>query len=270
MAKDSADLLLDLINDILDFSKIEAGQLELEDIDFNLHEVVEAVSDVIIQQIENKGLELNLFVKPDVPQFIIGDPTRLRQVLTNLVSNALKFNEKGEINIIVDIDKNKQKDCPDNSSVNLVFGVKDTGLGIPEARQQAIFESFSQADSSTTRRFGGTGLGLSICKQLVNLMQGDIWVESEFGKGSTFFFTACFSDSKKNNNVLFKLPEKLHNLRVLAVDDNETNRVIIRETLKAYGFVSDIFEFPKEALEFFRSKAKGYFNLIITDFQCLI
>lgn len=267
MAKDSADVLLDLINDILDFSKIEAGQLELEDIDFNLHEVVEAVSDVIIQQVENKGLELNLFVKPEVPQFIIGDPTRLRQILTNLVSNSIKFTEKGEINITVGIDKEKQKDCPDNSTVNLVFGVKDTGLGIPEDRQQAIFESFSQADSSTTRKFGGTGLGLSICKQLVHLMHGDIWVESEFGEGSTFLFTACFSDSKKNKDVLFKLPEKLHNLRVLAVDDNETNRVIIRETLKAYGFVSDIFEFPKEALEYFRTKKEGYFNLIITDFQ---
>ncbi|NPD45949.1 MULTISPECIES: response regulator [unclassified Lentimicrobium] len=267
MAKDSADLLLDLINDILDFSKIEAGQLELEDIDFNLHEVVEAVSDVIIQQVENKGLELNLFVKPDVPQFIIGDPTRLRQILTNLVSNALKFTEQGEINITVDIDKNKHNECQDSSAINLVFGVKDTGLGIPEDRQQAIFESFSQADSSTTRKFGGTGLGLSICKQLVNLMHGDIWVESEVNEGSTFFFTACFNDSKKNKDTLFKLPEKLHNLRVLAVDDNETNRVIIRETLKAYGFVSDIFEFPKEALEFFRSKKEGYFNLLITDFQ---
>ncbi len=267
MAKDSADLLLDLINDILDFSKIEAGQLELEDIDFNLHEVVEAVSDVIIQQVENKGLELNLFVKPDVPQFIIGDPTRLRQVLTNLVSNALKFTEKGEINITVDIDKSIDGTCPDNTAVNLKFGVKDTGLGIPEDRQKAIFESFSQADSSTTRKFGGTGLGLSICKQLVNLMHGNIWVESEVGLGSTFNFTACFTDSQKNKESLFKLPEKLHNLRVLAVDDNETNRVIIRETLKAYGFVSDIFEFPKEALEYFRSKEEGYFNLLITDFQ---
>ncbi len=268
MAKDSADVLLDLINDILDFSKIEAGQLELEEIDFNLYELVEAVSDVIIQQIENKGLELNLFIKSSVPRFVIGDPTRLRQILTNLLSNALKFTEKGEINIQVEMLNDGNLDQPAHiSEVELLFSVKDTGLGIPLNRQSAIFDSFSQADSSTTRKYGGTGLGLSICKQLVNLMSGEIWVKSEPGEGSTFFFTTRLQDSVKNKTIQRSLPEQLHNINILAVDDNETNRIIIRETLKTYGLNATIFDHPQLALEDFLMQHVDFYQLIITDFQ---
>lgn len=267
MAKDSADVLLDLINDILDFSKIEAGQLELENIDFNINELVETVTDVIIQQVEAKGLELNLFIKPNVPQFIIGDPTRLRQILTNLLGNAIKFTSTGEITITVELaDSAKNKD-PNEEHLELKFSVKDTGLGIPLDRQQSIFDSFSQADTSTTRKFGGTGLGLSICKQLVHLMDGDIWVTSEPGKGSNFSFTALFEMSEKNKEINLTLPEKLAKINVLAVDDNETNRIIIREMLKAYGIHTVLFENPINALNHFLSQKEDYYQLIITDYQ---
>lgn len=267
MAKDSADVLLDLINDILDFSKIEAGQLELENIDFNLNEIVETVTDVVIQQVESKGLELNLFLKPEVPQFIIGDPTRLRQILTNLLGNSIKFTEKGEITITVELVENEISSSNEDSEIELAFSVKDTGIGIPENRQNAIFESFSQADSSTTRKFGGTGLGLSICKKLVNLMGGEIWVQSEVGSGSTFKFTIKFLRSSKISSQIQKLPEKLSKIKVMAIDDNETNRVIIRETLKSYGMQADLFEHPQDALTHFLSEPKNHYQLIITDYQ---
>jgi len=267
MAKDSADVLLDLINDILDFSKIEAGQLELENIDFNLNELVETVTDVVIQQVESKGLELNLFIKPKVPQFIIGDPTRLRQILTNLLGNAIKFTNEGEITITVDFVDSEQNKKPDDEFIELMFSVKDTGMGIPLERQQAIFDSFSQADTSTTRKFGGTGLGLSICKQLAQLMDGDIWVHSEPGQGSTFSFTVKFKKSEKNNEVNMSLPEKLAKLNVLAVDDNETNRVIIREMLKTYEINTVLFENPVHALKHFKSQKRDYYQLIITDYH---
>jgi len=263
MAKDSADVLLNLINDILDFSKIEAGQLELEEIDFNIYQVVENVSDIVIQRIENKGLEMNIFIKQDIPHFLVGDPTRLRQILINLSNNALKFTTKGEINITVKKYENKAKD----ESPLLLFSVEDTGIGIPKDRQKAIFDSFSQADSSTTRKFGGTGLGLTICKNLVNLMGGDIWVESEMNQGSTFYFTTALGISEKNKEISLDIPKRIQGLKALAVDDNETNRVIIRETLKIYGINAEIYEDGIQALEAFRKKPSKYFDLIITDFQ---
>ncbi|MCF8373507.1 MAG: response regulator [Bacteroidales bacterium] len=269
MAKDSADVLLSLINDILDFSKIEAGQLELEAIDFNMYEIVESVSDVVIQKVEDKGLELNVLIKNEVPRFLIGDPVRLRQVIINLVSNALKFTDKGEVNITV---YNNSSHIPkshplEEDELEFLISVQDTGIGIPEERQQAIFESFSQADTSTTRKYGGTGLGLTICKNLVGLMKGEIWVKSTVGEGSTFFFTARFKRSEKNNDVRLKIPDKIHGLKVLAVDDNKTNRIILQETLKSFGFVADIFETAIEALQSFQAGSKEKYDIIITDFQ---
>ncbi|MCX6277115.1 MAG: response regulator [Bacteroidetes bacterium] len=268
MAKDSADVLLSLLNDILDFSKIEAGQLELEEIDFNLHEIVEGVSDVVIQKVEDKGLELNVFIRNDVPKYLIGDPMRLRQVIINLVSNALKFTDKGEITISV---SNNSVIVPSgnplkNEELELLFSVEDTGIGIPEGRQQAIFESFSQADTSTTRKFGGTGLGLTICKNLVELMNGEIFVKSSVGIGSNFFFTPRFKRSDKNKDIIINIPENIHGLNVLAVDDNKTNRVILHEILKSFGFVSDIFETAREALLAIQSEKKEKYSLIISDF----
>ncbi len=269
MAKDSADVLLNLLNDILDFSKIEAGQLELEDIDFNLHEIIEGVADVVIQKVEDKGLELNLLIKNDIPQFLIGDPMRLRQVVINLVSNSLKFTEKGDITINV---SNNMTGVADNNplkegELELLFSVQDTGIGIPEERQQAIFDSFSQADTSTTRKYGGTGLGLSICKNLVELMGGEIWVKSVVGHGSTFYFTSRFKASVINKNTAIKIPDKIHGMRVLAVDDNKTNRIILSEILKSFGFVSDIYDSAHAALEAFQSAEKGKYDMIISDFQ---
>jgi len=268
MAKDSADVLLSLLNDILDFSKIEAGQLELEEIDFNLHEIIESVADVVIQKVEDKGLELNMLIKNDVPKFLMGDPMRLRQVIINLVSNALKFTDKGEITITV---CNNSSIVPSTNPINdnkleLLFSIEDSGIGIPEERQVAIFESFSQADTSTTRKFGGTGLGLTICKNLVELMNGDIWVKSATGKGSTFYFTVRFKTSEKNKNTIINATGKIVGLKVLAVDDNKTNRVILHEILKNFGFIADVYETAGEALQSLQSAEKGKYNLIISDF----
>ena len=269
MAKESADVLLSLLNDILDFSKIEAGQLELEEVDYRLRDVVEGVSDVVIQKVENKGLELNLHIKKGVPDFVIGDPVRLRQVIINLVGNSLKFTSDGEIDIIVSL-KNPEieKNNIDHiDEVELVFAIKDTGIGIPLEKQKSIFESFSQADASTTRKFGGTGLGLAISKNLVNMMGGEIWISSLVGEGSTFFFSVKLKGSENESDDINKIAEKLPKLNVLAVDDNETNRIIIYETMKAFGFTTDVFETAKEAIDAFNTKKDGNYDLIISDFQ---
>ncbi len=227
------------------------------------------MSDIVIQRIENKGLEMNIFIKQDIPHFLVGDPTRLRQILINLANNALKFTTSGEINITVDRyfpDSNNNK-SNNSKELHLLFSVEDTGIGIPTERQSSIFESFSQADASTTRKYGGTGLGLTICKNLVKLMGGEIWVNSEIDKGSNFQFTAKFEFSEKNKEIHIQIPKKIQGLRALAVDDNETNRVIIRETLKVYGLIPEMHEDAMQALEAFNSKPKDYFDIIITDFQ---
>ncbi len=268
MAKDSADVLLSLLNDILDFSKIEAGQLELEEIDFNLHEIIEAVSDVVIQKVEDKGLELNVLIRNDVPTFLVGDPMRLRQVVINLVSNAMKFTDTGEINITV---QNNSANVPFNkplgeTEIELLFSIQDTGIGIPHERQEAIFDSFSQADTSTTRKFGGTGLGLTICKNLVSLMSGKIWVISSAGKGSTFCFTSRFKASAKSAETKLSVPDKIFGLKILAVDDNKTNRVVLYEILKSFGFVADVYSTAKEALQALQSDAEGAYQMVISDF----
>jgi len=268
MAKESADVLLSLLNDILDFSKIEAGQLELEEIDYKLRDVVEGVSDVVIQKIESKGLELNVHIKKEVPNYVIGDPVRLRQVIINLVGNALKFTTEGEITIFVsDNSNNIPDDNPlNNNEIELLFGVKDTGIGISEDKQKTIFDSFSQADTSTTRKYGGTGLGLSISKNLINIMKGEIWIKSKPEEGSTFYFTVRLKKSKMVDPQRIVIPEKIHGLNILAVDDNSTNRVIISETMKSFGFKCDVFESPFDAIDAFDSKDKSY-DLIISDYQ---
>ncbi|MFZ5515762.1 MAG: PAS domain S-box protein [Candidatus Zhuqueibacterota bacterium] len=257
--KNSAVQLLQLLNDILDFSKIEAGQLNLESIEFNLHSVVEGISDIVIQQVERKKLELNLLVDAQVPRFVIGDPMRLRQILVNLISNAIKFTEQGEIFIKVELKERI------GNELFLYFSVKDTGLGIAKDRQKEIFESFTQADSSTTRKFGGTGLGLSISRQLVEMMKGQIWVESAPGNGSNFQFTIwlTISDRAKENRV--SAPAEIAGRKVLAVDDNGTNRLILRESLKSFRCNAIVVESAKKALEILRSE--DGIELVITDFQ---
>jgi len=184
--KTSAEALLTIVNDILDFSKIEAGKMQFESLAFSAQDIVLEAARVLAVSAHKKGLELIVDVRPEVPLRVIGDPTRLRQVVINLIGNAIKFTEQGEVALVVSVEQQTA------GSVFLRFAIRDTGIGVPPEKQQAIFEAFSQADVSTTRRFGGTGLGLAISARLVQLMDGRIWLESEAGKGSTFFFTARF------------------------------------------------------------------------------
>ena len=224
-ARASADLLLRVINDILDFSKIEAGRLDLEPAPFSLRESLGESIKAFGPRAQRKGLELALHVHPDSPDDLVGDALRLAQVLTNLLGNAIKFTERGEVILKAGVESATA------GQVCLHFAVTDTGPGIPPAKQRLIFDSFVQADSSMTRRFGGTGLGLAISARLVELMGGHIWVESEVGKGSTFHFTACFG--LHSEPVAKPKAERidLEALPVLAVDDNETNRGILAEML---------------------------------------
>jgi PAS domain S-box-containing protein len=203
MVKTSADSLLIIINDILDFSKIEAGKLEIDTTIFDLRKSLEEVMKVFAISAHRKGLELVSKVHPSVPTSVVGDPARLRQILINLVGNALKFTERGEIAVEL------RKDLESDGHTIFHFTVRDTGIGIPSEKQQLIFESFSQADSSTTRKFGGTGLGLAISNQLAQLMGGRIWVESEVGHGSTFHFTFPLEKTARVNGLIPSLPRPL-------------------------------------------------------------
>jgi signal transduction histidine kinase len=184
--KISADSLLSIVNDILDFSKIEASKLQLETIEFPLAECVKGVVGLVSVQSREKGLRLDVMVEEDLPEYVIGDPGRLRQILLNLMCNAVKFTKDGFVSLTIN------SEFVSETETRLHFAVADSGIGIPTTKQQVIFEAFSQADNSSTRKFGGTGLGLTISSQLVKLMGGSIWVESEAGRGSTFHFTATF------------------------------------------------------------------------------
>ncbi|MCB0192659.1 MAG: response regulator [Anaerolineae bacterium] len=226
----SAEALLSLLNDILDLSKIEAGRLKLERIGFNLWETVEKTVDLLVPRALEKQLELILNIDPDVPLGAEGDPLRIRQVLVNLIGNAIKFTDQGEIVVRV------QKHTENGQTVILQCSVTDTGVGIPANKLEPIFESFSQADNSITRQFGGTGLGLTISKQLVQMMGGDIWVESQVGQGSTFYFTLPVA-TQPDYDTKSILPDlsALQELRVMIIDDNITNRHILQKTLQIFG-----------------------------------
>jgi PAS domain S-box-containing protein len=227
MVQTSADSLLTVINDILDFSKIEARQLDLDRVEFNLRDALGDALKVLALHAHQKGLELADSVEPEVPEWWVGDPGRLRQILTNLVNNAVKFTEQGEVVVRVTVEG--QPTAP----FCLHFAVSDTGIGIPAEKQKSIFEPFVQADGSITRRFGGTGLGLAITSHLVTLMGGRLWVESEPGKGSTFHFTACMDLAPTPAERPPRAsPEILHDLPVLVVDDNATNRKILEMMLR--------------------------------------
>jgi predicted ATPase/signal transduction histidine kinase/CheY-like chemotaxis protein/HPt (histidine-containing phosphotransfer) domain-containing protein len=223
---DSADSLLSIINDILDFSKIEAGKLQFEEVDIQLQDIVDDSVRVQALRAETKGLELACFVDPAIPGALLGDPGRLRQVLTNLISNAIKFTAAGEVVIRVEAGARQE------GRILLTFTVRDTGIGIARDKQQTVFQPFEQADMSTTRQYGGTGLGLAICHKLVTLMGGKIDVDSEPGCGSTFWFTAWFAISDKVQPPA-RAPTELKGLRVLVVDDNTTNRTILEQVLLA-------------------------------------
>jgi two-component system sensor histidine kinase/response regulator len=225
MIKQSADSLLGVINDILDFSKIEAGRLELERIEFDLHEWLSHALAPLALRAQEKKLQFHSWVAESVPPYGVGDPTRLRQVLVNLVGNALKFTERGEVSVGV------EREPADSSSLWLRFWVKDTGVGIPAEKQAAILEPFTQADGSTTRRYGGSGLGLTICRRLVQMMDGRLWLESAPGQGSTFHFTARLDMATATPRSPAICPPDLNDMPVLVVDDNATNRRILQGLL---------------------------------------
>lgn len=250
LIQESADSLLGLLNDILDFSKIEAGKLELESIGFSLRECVGKTSQTLAVRAAARGLELACRIAPDLPETVKGDPGRLRQVLVNLAGNAIKFTEQGEV--VIDVTTLSRSD----ESVTVRFSVRDTGIGIAPDKQKLIFESFSQADTSTTREFGGTGLGLAISRQLVELMNGRIWLDSELGKGTSFHFTATFgvlSDAPREYDP--SRLESLLGMSVLVVDDNATNRRILDEMLNAWGLAPSSVEDGRAALHELRNAA---------------
>ncbi len=263
LVKSSADALLTLINDILDFSKIEAGRLDLEPIPFDLRDTLGETVKTLALRAHAKGLEMLGDIRPDVPLVLIGDPGRLRQILMNLTGNAIKFTERGEV--VVAVSMEEQREELGTESVLLHFAVRDTGIGIPADRQEKVFEAFSQADSSTTRKYGGTGLGLSISTRLVSLMGGRIWIESAEGKGSTFHFTARFG---LGTPAAPARPEiDLTGMPVLVVDDNATNRRILQETLTRWGMVPTMAEGGREALAAMTaaSDAGHPFALVLLD-----
>ncbi len=244
----SADSLLTLINDILDFSKIEAGKMTIEDIDFNLRTVIEEVCELLAPRAHEKALELLPSVPPGFPEELRGDPGRVRQVLTNLVGNAIKFTESGEVSIETRLVHSSP------THVQFDVAVRDTGIGIPYERQAKIFESFTQADGGTTRRFGGTGLGLTISRQLTQLMGGDITLDSTPGAGATFTVHMTLPRAVAQSARVRCVPWQLAGLRVLIVDDNATNRTILREQMRSWGCRPSEVASGAEALAFLRAQ----------------
>jgi len=270
MAKESADTLLTLINDILDISKLESGKMVLEAIDFNLRVTLEKATDTLAIKAHEKGLELVLHIRPDVPTALIGDPGRLRQVIVNLAGNAIKFTEEGEIVIRVELES------ASDDSVRLHFRVSDTGIGIPEEKLDSVFNRFEQVDGSTTRRYGGTGLGLSLARQFVELMGGRMWVESpsnhqsKGGPGCTFHFTAAFGLGRAEGSGISRPQlQQLAGMPVLIVDDHQANRILFREMLAAWGLAPAVAVDGKEAVGLCRrALAAGIpYRLVLLDTQ---
>lgn len=286
-AKTSAETLLDLVNDILDFSKIEAGKMELEEIRFSFQKVVNDALSMVAPRAHEKGLRVVVDIDKHLPSFLLGDSTRLRQIFLNLLSNAVKFTSKGEIRITV------QSEKIGNEKVKILSSVKDSGVGIPEEKIAHLFQPFSQVDGSHTRKFGGTGLGLVICKELANMMNGSIWVESDMGKGSTFSFTcvlkyekqASFLDKLRNrttpepskqttssvvvpllarDNEYVKLQREKFN--ILVAEDNAVNKKVVLRILEAAGFPAQAVSNGLEALQTVSANRQKY-NLILMDVQ---
>ncbi len=258
----SSNSLLGLINDILDFSKIEAGKLDMESIDFQLDEVLENLSTLVTLKAQDKGLEVLFSIDNDVPYTLIGDPLRLGQILTNLTNNAVKFTEQGEITVEIKCLK------AENEQVELKCSVKDTGIGLTEKQIGKLFQSFSQADSSTSRKFGGTGLGLTISKKLVEMMNGKIWVESEHGKGSSFIFTGIFGVSADQKAKRLILSDDLKGKRVLIVDDNQAAREVLENALQSFSLNVSIATNGSEGITMVESAdADQPYDLVIMDWQ---
>ncbi|MCP3925567.1 MAG: transporter substrate-binding domain-containing protein [Desulfobacterales bacterium] len=258
----SAHALLGIINDILDYSKIEAGRLDLEHIDFSFDEVLDNLAGITNFKAEEKGLEVFFKISPRVPGLLIGDPLRLSQILINLVNNAIKFTDSGEIIIAASVLSVK------NNKVTLQISVKDTGIGLNKKQISRLFTSFSQADGTTTRKYGGTGLGLVICRYLVEMMDGNIWVESETGKGSTFFFNIVFEykEHKQERKILTGI--EINNLKALVVDDSPTAREILTGYLNSFSFRTTTVSSGKEALELLEKNPENDpYKLMLIDWK---
>jgi signal transduction histidine kinase/CheY-like chemotaxis protein len=258
----SGDALLTVINDILDFSKIEAGKIDLEAVDFNLRDTLEATLKTLALRAHEKGLELLCEIAPEVPEAVNGDSSRLRQIIVNLVGNAIKFTDQGEVALRVSIAGEEGKD-------RIVrFCVSDTGIGIPVEKQNLIFDPFAQADTSTTRKYGGTGLGLTISARLVAMMGGRIWVQSQPEKGSQFYFTTKLKSSEKKPEIgTIAPPEILRGVKVLIVDDNRTNQRIVQGMLNRWEMQSTVVGGGEAALEelFSSADAGKPYGLVLTD-----
>jgi two-component system sensor histidine kinase/response regulator len=263
----SSEALLAIINDLLDISKIEAGKLSMESINFCLDDILKHLSELLRIKVEEKGLALCINVNGKVPRYLVGDSLRLKQILLNLTTNAIKFTETGDIVIEVNLVTMEKE------YVTLDFSVKDTGIGISQEAIPYLFEPFTQADSSTTRKFGGTGLGLAICKQLTNMMGGYIWVDSQPGKGSTFNFTAVFEqqvEPSNDNSVLHKeidittTTKSFKGKRILLVEDNRMNQLIARKMMEGCGLVVDIADNGKKAVAMV---AENNFDAVLMDIQ---
>jgi two-component system, sensor histidine kinase and response regulator len=259
-ARDAAESLLGLINDILDFSKIEARRLELESVAFGLRDTVSDALRLVGPRAHDKGLELAWQIDPAVPDALLGDPGRLRQVLLNLVGNAVKFTEQGEVVVDVDLLEPARDD-----EVKLHFAVRDTGIGVPADKQWHIFGAFVQADGSTTRKYGGTGLGLTISAELVELMKGRIWIDSELGSGSTFHFSAVFARPAESHAAVPVVPVPLAGLRVLVVDDNATNRRMLEAMLASWQMRPTVVSSGAAALEALDADNQEPYAVVLID-----
>ena len=261
----SAESLLGIINDILDFSKIEAGKLDLEFIEFRLDEVMENLAGLIGLKTEEKGLELHFKIAQDVPQVLMGDPLRLGQILINLCNNAVKFtSENGEIVVAIQVEHRSA------TEITLHFSIQDTGIGMTREQQAKLFQLFSQADTSTTRKYGGTGLGLAICMRLTEMMKGSIWVESQPNVGSTFHFNAVFGVFAQTSAPVrvCHLPDSLPGLRILLVDDNATARGILGAMLDSFGFSTSVLDSAQELVQTLEQAPPSEpFELLIVDWK---
>ncbi len=256
----SAQSLLEIINEILDFSKIEAGKLNIETVDFKLTDTLSNVANIItLKSQEKENLEVLFRVDPHIPHSLQGDPLRLGQILINLINNAIKFTEEGEVLLNIEL-LEKNMDV-----IKLKFTVKDTGIGMTKEQYSKLFKAFSQADTSTTRKYGGTGLGLAICRSLVKMMKGRIWVESEVGKGSEFMFTLSFQESEIETIDTNSVLKKLKNMKALVVDDNHTSRDILVEILAAYGISADEADSGVSALELIDNPDPKHYDIIFMD-----